>query len=124
MEELTSNNKLSYFTNNDLDRTIGLIITKKKPIMWFKDRDDIITRTKYVKKLNDTFYEYENCDKLQIRFGELSSTCICSSMNKEYLAIITLNTDLTHKATYKLHLYEILKHSNYIDSGIYYSYYS
>jgi hypothetical protein len=124
MEELTGNNKLSYFTNNELNRTIGLILIKNKPIMWFKDRDDIITRTKYVTKLNDIFYEYEDCEKILIRFGELSSTCICSSIDKKYLAIITLNIDPTHKATYKLHLYEIVKHSNYIDSGIYYSYYS
>lgn len=124
MEDLTKNNNLSYFTNNELNRTIGLIVIKNSPIMWFKERDDIITRTKYVKKLNDTFYEYENCDKILVRFGELDSTCICSRINKKYLAIITLNTDPTHKATYKLHLYEIVKHSNYIDTGIYYSYYS
>ena len=124
MEELTKNNKLSYFTNNSLERTIGLIVVKNKPIMWFKDRDDIITRTKYVKKLNDVFYEYEDCEKLLVGFGELSSPCICSSIVKKYLAIITLNTDHTHKATYKLHLYEILKGSNYTDIGIYYSYYS
>jgi hypothetical protein len=124
MEDLTKNNNLSYFTNNELNRTIGLIVIKNNPIMWFKERDDIITRTKYVKKLNDTFYEYEDCEKLQIHFGELDSTCICSRMVKQYLAIITLNTDPTHKATYKLHLYEIVKHSNYIDTGIYYSYYS
>jgi hypothetical protein len=124
MEELTKNNNLSYFTNNELNRTIGLIVIKNKPNMWFKDRDDIITRTKYSKNLDDTFYEYENYEKIIIRFGELSSTCICSSIDKKYIAIITLNTDLTHKATYKLHLFEVVKNSNYIDSGIYYSYYS
>ena len=113
MEELIKNNNLSYFTNNDLNRTIGLIVIKNKPNMWFKEHDDIITRT-----------EYENYEKIIIRFGELSSTCICSSIDKKYIAIITLNTDVAHKATYKLHLFEVLKHCNYIDNGIYYSYYS
>jgi hypothetical protein len=132
MEALFRTDQLLYFKNEEIGSTIGLIIDKKKTSMWFGDRDEIPTRTKVInnfKNYNDPQLEkYINVDKYLVWFGELTSTCMCASVGTEYLAIITNNNDHAHKATYKLHMFTISKvgiyTNNYLDSGVFYSYFA
>jgi hypothetical protein len=125
MDKLKTPNNLLYFTNNELQITLGLSIDKSlKPIMWYRERDDIITRSKFVNKNVDIFFpEYTDIDKLVIKFSEHDSPCMCSSITNTYISIITLNYNNEHRATYKLHLY--YKNGNtYDDIGLYYSYFA
>ena len=129
MDNLTAPNQLFYFTKNDINSTIGLSIVNNKPIMWFRERDDLVTRTKIIKPPNDAkFLKDDTTEKLIVRFGEYDSTCMCSNISNKFLSIITLNTDVEHKATYKLQLFKIVKigvkTNNYIDNGTYYSYFA
>lgn len=121
MDNLKTPNQLIYFTNNELKMTIGLSFDNKlKPTMWYKDRDDIYTISKIVKN----FPDYIDVEKIVIQCNEYDSPCLCAvSMNK-YTAIITLNTNTEHKATYKLHLYHMNSTNKYEDMGMYYSYFS
>ena len=118
MDELLKYDKLLYFTNNDISsdeyKTIGMNIVNKKIAMWFKERSEIPTRASIKEHINNYYVLW---------FCEFNSTCICSSKSIEYNAIITLNTDLHHKATYKLNLFELDKGKS-IDKGIYYSYFA
>ena len=128
MDNLKTSNQLIYFTNDILDSTIGLSIDAAlKPTMWFKERDEIITKSKYKGKNVDTkFPQYANVDKLVVQFWEYTSPCMCASIRNTHISIVTLNNNTEHKATYKLHLYR------YVDSKVgyvevvdnYYSYFS
>lgn len=127
MSSLKIKNQIIYFTNEGLNSTIGLSISKSlKPMMWFKEHDDIITNSKFIgKKIDKLFTEYINVDKLVVQFGEYSSYCICASISNTYISIITLNTNHEQKASYKLHLYKYnSSNSDYSEIGIYYSYFS
>jgi hypothetical protein len=132
MESLTTSDQLLYFTNNELNSTIGLSITKKKPTMWFQERDELLTQTKSFNNFKgfkeSTLGQYEDVEKAIFKVSELSSPCMCSGITAEHLAVITANNDPSHKATYKLHLYRMTKVGvysyKYNDSGIYYSYFA
>lgn len=127
MDNLKTSNQLIYFTNDILDSTIGLSIdTALKPTMWFKERDDIITKSKYKgTNVDTTFPQYANVDKLVVQFWEYTSPCMCASISSTYISIITLNNNTDHKATYKLHLYRCVDSKvGYIEVDNYYSYFS
>jgi hypothetical protein len=126
MDSLKTPNQLIYFTNNELNMTLGLSFDKKlRPTMWYREHDDIYTISKIItKNLDKQFPDYIELQKQVIQFCEYDSPCLCAiSMNK-YTAIITLNTSTEHKATYKLHLYSTVGSNKYEDMGIYYSYFS
>ncbi len=127
MDNLKTSNQLIYFTNDILDSTIGLSIDAAlKPNMWFKERDEIITKSKYKGKNVDTkFSQYANVDKLVVKFWEYTSPCMCASIGNTYISIVTLNNNTEHKATYKLHLYRYVDSKiGYTEIGNYYSYFS
>jgi hypothetical protein len=93
--------------------------------MWFKERDDVLYRSKFLNnKLDNYFLEYSNIDKLVLKLSEYDSPCLCSFITKKYICIITLNTNNEHKATYKLQLYCLLGSNKYTDMGIFYSYFA
>ncbi len=125
MDTLKTPNQLLYFTNEELQMTIGFRVDQSsQPIMWYKERDDIITKSKFISTRMDThFPEYKDTDKLLVKFYEYDSPCLCASISNKYIGIITLNTNTEHKATYKLHLYYD-SGKKYDDLGIYYSYFS
>ncbi len=123
MDRLRTQNQLLYFTNNELNMTIGLTFDKSlQPTMWYKERDDLLTKSKCIK--DKKIPEYNNVDKIVIKFCEYDSPCLCAISNNTYIAIITLNTSSEHKATYKLHLYVVSIGNKYEDMGVYYSYFS
>jgi hypothetical protein len=126
MDNLKKANQLIYFTNDELNSTIGFsIYTSMRPNMWIKERDDIITKATFItKNINKQFPDYTNVNKLVVKFSEYNSPCVCSSVSALYISIITLNTNIEHKATYKLHLYKY--HGSkigYTEIGFYYSYF-
>ena len=128
MDNLRVPNQLIYFTNDELHSMIGFSTDKSnKPNMWFKERDDIITKAKFLssKKLETQLPDYINVDKISLKFNEYNSPCMCATIDTVYTSVITLNTNSEHKATYKLDLY---KHNSskigYTSIGTYYSYFS
>ena len=128
MDTLNKPNQLIYFVNNELSSTIGFNTDKSNsPNMWFRERDDIITKAKFLcnKKISKQLPGYINVDKLVVEFGEYSSPCMCATITNVYTSIITLNTNSEHKATYKLYLYKYNgSKTGYTEIGTYYSYFS
>lgn len=128
MDNLKKANQLMYFTNDELHSTIGFSTDKSNlPTMWFKERDDIITKAKFwsSKNLEKQLPAYINIDKLVVKFNEYNSPCMCANISSVYTSIVTLNTNSEHKATYKLDLYKYSGSKvGYTEIGTYYSYFS
>jgi hypothetical protein len=126
MNNLKTPNQLIYFTNDELNSNIGLSLDKSlNPTMWYKERDDIISKCNFLNKKFDKYFpEYTNVDKLILQFREYDSPCLCSIPMNKYICIITLNTNNEHKATYKLHVYYVSGNNKYENIGVFYSYYA
>ena len=128
MDTLNKPNQLIYFVNDELASTIGFSVDKSNsPNMWFRERDDIITKTKFLsnKNIDNQLPEYINVEKLVVKFSEYNSPCMCASINNVYINIITINTNSEHQATYKLDLYKYNGCKiGYTEIGTYYSYFS
>lgn len=128
MDTLNKPNQLIYFVNDELSSTIGFSTDKSNsPNMWFRERDDIITKAKLLsnKNIDKKLPDYINVEKLTVQFSEYNSPCMCATINSVYTSIITINTNSEHKATYKLDLYKYGGSKiGYTEIGTYYSYFS
>ena len=126
MEVLREKDTLLYFrSEDDTKSVIGVSLkakakfSKPDPVVWFQERDDLITTAKFTSIPSNLSYKDE--DTWAIRFRELDSPCMCSGTKAQYLSIITFNNDPSHKATYKLHLFKL---NPTVDKGFYYSYFA
>jgi hypothetical protein len=123
-----SNNTLLYFSNDF--ETIGITIKNGIIQMNNKDANDIKILAKFITKFdNDKIIDFSNIkDKLIVKYKIKNRNGCFSKTTNKYLAFITYNNELEHKATYKLTVYIIRPMGVYTNEyeyyNVYYSYFA
>ena len=120
-----SNNSLLYFSNDF--ETIGITIKKGYVKIKNKDEPDIKLLAKFITKFdNERLTDFNDIeDKLIIKYKTKSEKGCFSKATNKYLAFITYNNEVEHKATYKLTIYTIRQIGVYTNEYEYYNtYYS
>ena len=127
MDKLKNSNSLLYFSNTD--QIIGVTINNGRVKINYKDVDFKIL-SKFITKYDiEEFIQFNELnEKLIIKYSiKHKSGCLSKNVDK-YIAFITFNNDLEHKATYKLTLYDIHTIGVYTEEysyhDTYYSYFA
>ena len=129
MDKLKESQYTLLYFSNDFEK-YGITIQNECVKMINRDNTDVKILAKFINKYDkDIFNVFHNLDdKLCIKFKIKNNNRCFSKTTNKFIAFITYNDDLEHKATYKLTVYNIypvgVYTNNYEYYNTYYSYFA